>query len=103
MVNKWPCKLISSHSIWERSVNSKQCLIGIQSRMGMNLIGLRSLPGPPGTSGLRVRPSGSSGRPGRRSAPPRQNLIIITYKYRGARCKNAQNRIKKSNSQQNLF
>ena len=47
-VNKWPCKLISSHSIWERSVSSKQCLIGIQSRMGVNLIGLRSLPDPPG-------------------------------------------------------
>ena len=46
-VNKWPCKLISSHSIWERSVSSKQCLIGIQSRMGVNLIGLRSLPNPP--------------------------------------------------------
>ena len=43
MVNKWPCKLISSHSIWERSVSSKQCLIGIQSRMGVNLIGLRGL------------------------------------------------------------
>ena len=46
--SKWPCKLISSHSIWERSVSSKQCLIGIQSRMGVNLIGLRSLPDPPG-------------------------------------------------------
>ena len=59
----------------------------------MNLIGLRSLPGPPGASGLRVRPSrssgcrgspsGSSGRPGRRSTPSRQDLIVITYKYRG--------------------
>ena len=46
--------------------------------MGVNLIGLRSLPGPPGTSGLRVRPSESSGRPGRRSAPPHQDLIVIT-------------------------
>ena len=61
--------------------------------MGMNLIGLRSLPGPPGPSGLRVRPSGSSGcrgspsgssgRPGRRSTPSRQDLVVITYKYRG--------------------
>ena len=58
----------------------------------MNLIGLRSLPGPPGASGLRVRPSGfsgcrgspsgSSGRPGRQSTPPGQDLIVITYKYR---------------------
>ena len=29
--------------------------------MGVNLIGLRSLPVPPGASGLRVHPSGSSG------------------------------------------
>ena len=43
-----PQLLISSHSNWERSVSSKQCLIGIQSRMGVNLIGLRSLPDPPG-------------------------------------------------------
>ena len=56
--------------------------------MGVNLIGIRSLPSPPGASGLRVRPSGSSGcrgspsgssgRPGHRSTPSRQDLIIIT-------------------------
>ena len=60
--------------------------------MGVNLIGLRSLPGPPGASGLRVHPSGSfgcrgspsgsSGRPGRRSTPPDQDLTVITYKYK---------------------
>ena len=84
---------MSSHSIWERSVSSKQCLIGIQSRMGVNLIGLRSLSGPLTSSGrpvspfgsfrCRGSPSGSSGRPGRRSTPPGQDLIVITYKYRG--------------------
>ena len=82
-VNKWPYKLISSHSIWERSISSKQCLIGIQSRTGVNLIGHRSLPGPPGASGLRVRPSGFSGCRGSRSTSPCQDLIVITYKYRG--------------------
>ena len=60
--------------------------------MGVNLIGLRSLLGPPGASGLRVRPSrssgcrgspsGSSGHPGRRSTPPHQDLIVIMYKYK---------------------
>ena len=83
----------SHHSIWERSVSSKQCLIGIQSRMGVNLIGLRSLSSPLMSSGLLVCPLGSSrcqgspsrsyGRPGRRSTPSRQDLVIITYKYRG--------------------
>ena len=92
MVNKRPCKLISSHSIWERSVSSKQCLLGVQSRRGVNLIGLRGLPWSLMSSGHPVRPSGSSrcrgspsrssGRPGRRSTP-RQDLIVITYKYRG--------------------
>ena len=87
----------SQHSIWERSVSSKQCLIGIQSRMGVNLIGLHSLPGPPGASGLRVCPSGSSGcqgslsrssgHPGRQSTPSRQDLIVIMYKYRGQSAK----------------
>ena len=61
--------------------------------MGVNLIGLGSLPGPPGASGLRVHPSGSSGcrgslsgsygRPGRQSTPSRQDLVVITRKYRG--------------------
>ena len=93
MVNKWPCKLVSSHTIWERSVSSKQCLIGIQSRTGVNLIGLRGLPWslassgrpvhPSGSSGCRGSPSRSSSRLGRRSTPPRQDLIVITYKYRG--------------------
>ena len=51
--------------------------------MGVNLIGLRSLPGPPGASGLRVRPSGFSGCRGSRSTSHCQDLIVITYKYRG--------------------
>ena len=83
----------SHHSIWERSVSSKQCLIGIQSRMGVNTIGLRGLPQsltssgrpvrPSGSSGCRGSPSGSSGRPGRRTTSSRQDLIVITHKYRG--------------------
>ena len=96
-------KLISSHSIWECSVSSKQCLIGIQSRMGMNLIGLHSLPGPLGASGLRVHPSGSSGRPGRRSTPSYQDLVVITYKYRGQSARMHKTAQKRSNSQQILF
>ena len=50
--------------------------------MGVNLIGLRSLPGTLGASGLRVRPSGSSGRLGRRSTPPCRDLIVNAYNYR---------------------
>ena len=38
---------------------------------------------PSGSSGCRGSPSGSSGRPGRRSTPPHQDLIVITYKYKG--------------------
>ena len=59
----------------------------------MNLIGLHSLPWsltssgrpvhPSGSSGCRGSPSGSSGRPERRSTPSRQDLIVITYKYMG--------------------
>ena len=49
----------------------------------MNLRVLRGLPDSPGTSGLLVHPSEFSGRPGRRSTPPGQDLIVITYKYRG--------------------
>ena len=49
----------------------------------MNLRVLRGLPGSPGTSGLLVRPSGFSGRLGRRSASFRRDLIVITYKHRG--------------------
>ena len=59
----------------------------------MNLIGLRGFPWsltssgrpvrPSGSFGCRGSPSGSSGRPGRRSTPSRQDLIVITYKYRG--------------------
>ena len=65
--------------------------------MGVNLIGLRGLPQsltssgrpvrPPGSSGCRGSPSGSSSRPGRWSTPSRQDLIIITYKYRGQSAK----------------
>ena len=83
----------SHHSIWERSVSSKQCLIGIQSRMGVNPIGLCSLSRsltsfgrpvrPSGSFGCRDSPSRSSGSPGCRSTPPRQDLIVITCKYRG--------------------
>ena len=79
----------------------------------MNLIGLCSLPGPPGASGLRIRPfgssgcrgrpSGSSGRPGRRSTPSRQDLIVITYKYKGQGATMHKTTQIRSNSQQNLF
>ena len=53
----------------------------------MNLRVLRGLPGSPGTSGLLVRPSGFSGRLGRRSTPSRQDLVVITYKYMGQSAK----------------
>ena len=65
------------------SNSSKQCLIGIQVADGVNLVSLRSTPESPGASSLRVRPSGSSDRPGRRLAPSRRDLFVITYKYRG--------------------
>jgi len=65
--------------------------------MGVNLIGIRGLPRfltssghlvrPSGSSGCRGSPSGSSGRPGCWSTPPRQDLIVITYKYRGQSAK----------------
>ena len=71
--------------------------------MGMNLIGLHSLPGPLGASGLRVHPSGSSGRPGRRSTPPHQDLIVITYKYKDQSARMHKTDQIRSNSQQNLF
>jgi hypothetical protein len=38
---------------------------------------------PSGSSGCGGSPSRSSSRPGRRSTPPRQDLIVITYKGRG--------------------
>ena len=50
--------------------------------MGVNLVSLRSIPESPGAFGLRVRPFGSFDRPGRRSAPSRRDLIVITYKDR---------------------
>ena len=49
----------------------------------MNLRVLHGLPSSPGTSGLLVRPSGFSGRLGRRSDSFRRDLIVITYKHRG--------------------
>ena len=59
----------------------------------MNLTGLCSLPRSLGASGRPVRPSGSSGCRDsasgstdcseRRSTPSRQDLVVITYKYRG--------------------
>ena len=64
-----------------------------KARMGVNLIVLRNLSGSSRSSGPPVRPprssrhwgspSGSSGRPGRRSTPPRRDLIVNTYKHRG--------------------
>jgi len=80
-INKWPCKLISSHTIWERSVSSKQCLIGLRS-LPWSLTPSSRPVRPSGSSGCRGSPSGSSGRPGRRSTPPHQDLIVITYKYK---------------------
>ena len=81
--------------------------------MGVNLIGLHSLPGPPGASGLRVRPSGSpgcrgspsgsSGRPGRRSTPSHQDLIVITYKHKDQSARMHKSAQIISNSQKNLF
>ena len=60
--------------------------------MGVNLIGLRGLPGslgssgppvhPPRSSRCRGSPSGSSGRPECRSTPPYRDLIVNMYKYR---------------------
>ena len=55
--------------------------------MGVNLIGLRSLPGPPEASGPRVHPSGSSGRLGHRSTPFRWDLVVITYKHKDQRAR----------------
>ena len=59
----------------------------------MNLIGLHGLPWSLTSSGHPVHPSesfecwgsppGSSGPPGRRSTPSRQDLIVTTYKYSG--------------------
>ena len=71
--------------------------------MGVNLIGLRSLPPSLTSSGHPVRPSGSSGHPGRRSTPPRQDLIVNTYKYRGQSARMHKTDQIRSNSQQNLF
>ena len=63
--------------------------------MGMNHAFLRRLPrssnrsgrtlGSPGSSGhsgRTPRSPGSSSRPERRSAPPRRDLVMITYKIR---------------------
>ena len=61
--------------------------------MGVNLIGLCGLPRPltsfgrpihpSGSFGCRGSPSGSSGCLERRSTPSRQDLVVITYKYKG--------------------
>ena len=50
--------------------------------MCVNLVSLRSAPESPGASGLRVRPSGSSDRPGHRPAPSHRDLFVIMYNYR---------------------
>ena len=71
--------------------------------MGVNLVSLRSIPESPGASGLRVRPFGSFDRPGRRSAPSRRDLIVITYKHRDQGAKKHKNTQIRSNSQQNLL
>ena len=71
--------------------------------MGVNLIGLRGLPQSLTSSGHPVRPSGSSGRPGRRSTSSRQDLIVITYKYRGQSARMHNTAQIRSNSQPNLF
>ena len=50
--------------------------------MGVTLVTLRSTPESPGASDLRVRPSGSSDRPGRRLVSSRRDLFVVTYNYR---------------------
>ena len=71
--------------------------------MGVNLIGVRSLPSPPEASGPRVHPSGSSGHLDHRSTPFRRDLVVITYKHKDQSAKMHKNAQIRSNSQQNLF
>ena len=81
--------------------------------MGVNLIGLRSLPCLSRASSLRVRPSGSfgcrgstsgsSGRPGRRSTSSHQDLVVITYKHKDQSARMHKTAQIRSNSQQNIF
>ena len=75
------------------SSSSMRCLSVIRTEMGVNLTRPRSPSGPPR----------SSGRLGRRSTPPRQDLIVNTYKYRGQSARMHKTAQMRSNSQQNLF
>ena len=71
--------------------------------MGVNLVSPRSTPESLGSPGLRVRPSWSSSRPGRRSGSPHRDLFVITYDYRDQNAKVNKTAQIRSNSQQNLF
>ena len=80
-----------------------------KARMGVNLIVLRNLSGSLRSSGPPVRPprssrhwgspSGSSGRPGRRSTPSHQDLIVITYKHKDQSARMHKSAQIRSNSQ----